>query len=145
MDLDAELSGNDSGDTSEHSASSVATSSDLNFANDFAATQAPKGYNQQAVYLAGLSTQALGHGLQFKRDIAKEREEFIQRARRPVYITDEEDGGPRGRNSEDEYELGSFIVDDDEDVGVICKSNFSRLSRIIHLTSDLALSGPLFD
>ncbi|OWT36037.1 ATP-dependent DNA helicase MPH1 [Cryptococcus neoformans Bt1] len=123
MDLDAELSGNDSGDTSEHSASSVATSSDLNFANDFAATQAPKGYNQQAVYLAGLSTQALGHGLQFKRDIAKEREEFIQRARRPVYITDEEDGGPRGRNSEDEYELGSFIVDDDEDVGVISLSD----------------------
>lgn len=123
MDLDAELSGNDSGDTSEHSASSIASSSDLNFANEFAPTQAPKGYNQRAIYLAGLGTQAQGHGLQFKRDMAKEREEFLQRARRPVYITDEEDGGPKRRSSEDEYELGSFIVDDEDDVGFISHSD----------------------
>ncbi|WVQ86187.1 hypothetical protein IAT38_008355 [Cryptococcus sp. DSM 104549] len=122
MDLDAELSGSDSGDTSEHSASSVASESDLNFANDFAPTQAHKGYNQQAMYLAGLGTQAHGHGLQFKRDAARERDAFLGKARKPVLISDDEDAG-RGRSSENEYELGSFVVDDEEDMGYISHSD----------------------
>lgn len=62
-----------------------------------------------------------------------------------MYIIDEEDGGLRGRNSEDEYEFGSFIVDDDEDVGVICKLNFFWFLWIIYLMSDLVLSDLFFD
>ncbi|WWD20885.1 hypothetical protein CI109_105362 [Kwoniella shandongensis] len=137
LDMDASLSGSDSGDSSEHSDSSVASSSDLRFAGNFQPTQAPKGYNQQAMYLAGLGTQARGHGLEFRRDFGKERDEFLGKARRPVYITDDEDsdtagggvglrggGGGRGdENSDNDYELGSFVVDDEEDVGFVSQSD----------------------
>ncbi|WWC65008.1 uncharacterized protein I303_107622 [Kwoniella dejecticola CBS 10117] len=132
MDMDAQLSGSDSGDSSEHSASSVETESDRRFANDFQPTQAPKGYNQQAIYLAGLGTQARGFGLNFKRDFGDARKEFLGKARKAVYITDDEDEdddegelhlrGSRGRrraevepSSENEYELGSFVVNDSDD------------------------------
>nr|XP_019001717.1 uncharacterized protein I203_05920 [Kwoniella mangroviensis CBS 8507]OCF65178.1 hypothetical protein I203_05920 [Kwoniella mangroviensis CBS 8507] len=132
MDMDAVLSGSDSGDSSEHSDSSVASSSDLKFAGNFQPTQAPRGYNQQAIYLAGLGTQARGHGLNFKRDLGDANKDFLAKARKAVYITDDEDdddeeglrlrgsrGTARGRreqaSSEDEYELGSFVVDDDDE------------------------------
>ncbi|KAK8850715.1 hypothetical protein IAR55_004635 [Kwoniella newhampshirensis] len=138
LDMDAALSGSDSGDTSEHSSSSIASSSDLKFANNFQPTQAPKGYNQRAVYLAGLGTQARGHGLEFKRDFGQERDEFLAKARRPVYISEDEesdDGGLAGTggrahggrrteyDSDNEYELGSFVVDDEEDVGFVSQSD----------------------
>ncbi|WRT70898.1 uncharacterized protein IL334_007897 [Kwoniella shivajii] len=135
LDMDAELSGSDSGDSSEHSDSSNASSSDLKFAGNFQPTQAPKGYNQRAIYLAGLGTQARGHGLEFKRDFNDARREFLSKAKKPVYITDDEDddddddhqrgvglamgrptnGGGGTRSSDNEYELGSFVVDDDDD------------------------------
>ncbi|WVQ95399.1 hypothetical protein IAU59_002496 [Kwoniella sp. CBS 9459] len=132
LDMDAELSGSDSGDSSEHSSSSRASSSDLRFANDFAPTQAPRGYNQQAAYRMGLGTQARGHGLHFRRDANDARTEWLAKARKAVLLTDDEyesdgDGnnavvGGRGRrrgggardSSENEYELGSFVVDDDD-------------------------------
>ncbi|ODN92051.1 hypothetical protein L198_05723 [Cryptococcus wingfieldii CBS 7118] len=120
IENEVELSGSDSGDTSEHSTSSVASSSDLRFANDFAPTQAQKGYNQQAMYRAGLGTQARGHGLAFRRDFAQDKQHFMSKAKKPVYITDDEDAG-QGRSSENEYEFGSFVVDDDEDVDYACR------------------------
>ncbi|WVF67834.1 hypothetical protein IAT40_002595 [Kwoniella sp. CBS 6097] len=137
LDMDAELSGSDSGDSSEHSSSSRASSSDLRFANDFAPTQAPKGYNQQAAYRMGLGTQARDHGLHFRRDANDARTEWLAKARKAVLLTDDESdgdhrggrgggggggggvGGGRGRigdSSENEYELGSFVVDDDDDL-----------------------------
>ncbi|WVQ77137.1 hypothetical protein IAR50_006820 [Cryptococcus sp. DSM 104548] len=124
IDNEVDLSGSDSGDTSEHSASSVASSSDLRFANDFAPTQAQKGYNQQAMYRAGLGTQARFHGLAFSRDLEQDRQQFMSKAKKPVYITDDEDAGP-GRSSENEYEFGSFVVndDEDEDVGYASRSD----------------------
>ncbi|WWC72771.1 uncharacterized protein I206_106735 [Kwoniella pini CBS 10737] len=135
MDMDAQLSGSDSGDSSEHSASSIESESDRKFANDFQPTQAPKGYNQQAIYLAGLGTQARGFGLNFKRDLADVRKEFLGKARKAVYITDDDDedededegelnlrGTRNQRNgnrieesSDNEYELGSFVVNDSDD------------------------------
>ncbi|OCF45579.1 hypothetical protein I317_00481 [Kwoniella heveanensis CBS 569] len=124
LDMDAELSGSDSGDSSEHSSSSRASSSDLRFADDFAPTQAPRGYNQQAAYRMGLGTQARGHGLHFRRDAHDARTEWLAKARKAVLLTDDEsdgDGGGgggrrggRGDSSENEYELGSFVVDDDD-------------------------------
>ncbi|WVW80652.1 hypothetical protein I302_102638 [Kwoniella bestiolae CBS 10118] len=131
LDMDAALSGSDSGDSSEHSDSSVASSSDLRFAGNFQPTQAPRGYNQQAIYLAGLGTQARGHGLNFRRDIGDAKKDFLAKARKAVYITDDEDDDAQGlslrgsreargrgrveQSSENEYELGSFVVDDDDD------------------------------
>ncbi|WVO18165.1 hypothetical protein L204_105868 [Cryptococcus depauperatus] len=121
FELDAELSGSDSDDNSEHSMSSIETESDRQFANNFAPTQAPKGYNQCAMYLAGLGTQAQDKGLKFKRDIAEERKAFLQKAKKPVYISDDEGAG--GRSSENEYELGSFVVNDDDDMGYYSNSS----------------------
>ncbi|WVR08777.1 hypothetical protein IAU60_005835 [Kwoniella sp. DSM 27419] len=115
LEIDAELSGSDSGDTSEHSDSSAASSSDLRFANNFAPTQAPKGYNQRAIYRAGLGTQARGHGLQFKRDAGDARNEWLAKAHKPILLSDDEGDAGRGGSSDDDYELGSFVVNDDDD------------------------------
>lgn len=83
------------------------------FAGDFAATQAPRGYDQRAVYAAGLSTQACARaGLQFDRDGATERAKFLSKARQAVLLSDEE--RDRERDSEDEYEVGSFVCDDED-------------------------------
>ncbi|KAI9633416.1 uncharacterized protein MKK02DRAFT_18316 [Dioszegia hungarica] len=108
FDVDVEISGTDSADEPSQDEE---TESDRKFAGkDFAPTQAPKGYNQRAVYLAGLSTQAgskAGLGVNPRGN----PEGFLAKARRPVLVTDDE------RNSENEYELGSFVVQDDEDLG----------------------------
>lgn len=80
--------------------------------------------------MAGLSTQT-GHvaGLGFKKRV--DEEGFLAKARKPVLLTDSEgegeEGGlrPRGaggigggsEDSENEYEMGSFVVQDDEDLG----------------------------
>jgi ATP-dependent DNA helicase MPH1 len=81
---------------------------------NFAPTQAPKGYNQHAAYVAGLSTQ-LGNraGLKFRQDEDGQLG-FLAKARIPVYITDEDEparGG--GEETQSDYELGSFICDDE--------------------------------
>lgn len=83
------------------------------FAGDFAATQAPRGYDQHAVYAAGLSTQACARaGLKFDRDGATERAAFLSKARKAVLLSDDE--RDRERDSEDEYEVGSFVCDDED-------------------------------
>lgn len=93
---------------------------------NFAPTQAPRGYNQHAAYVAGLSTQ-LGNkaGLKFRHDNGANgaQLDFLAKARKPVYITDDEDeprprrGGGEGGEREgslSEYELGSFICNDED-------------------------------
>jgi ATP-dependent DNA helicase MPH1 len=82
---------------------------------NFAPTQAPKGYNQHAAYVAGLSTQ-LGNraGLKFRQADDDGQLGFLAKARIPVYITDEDEparGG--GEETQSDYELGSFICDDE--------------------------------
>jgi ATP-dependent DNA helicase MPH1 len=110
LDLDAELSGSDSGD---EPSSDVESESDRLFANDFQPTQAPRGYDQRAAYVAGLSTQAgPAHGLRFAH-ANREREGWMGKARKPVYVTDDEQGSSA---SENEYELGSFVCPDEEDL-----------------------------
>lgn len=103
LDLDVEVSGSES---SDEPSGDEETESDRLFANDFQPTQAPKGYNQRAMYAAGLSTQvAPAHGLAFKP--RHDQNAFLAKARKPVLVSDEEDDG-----SENEYELGSFVCDD---------------------------------
>jgi len=101
------VSGSESGD---EPFSDVETESDLVFANDFQPTQAPRGYNQRAIYLAGLSTQAAPKaGLAFKKRVDKDA--FLAKARRPVLLTDDEEDG---EESENEYQLGSFVCNDED-------------------------------
>ncbi|ORX40857.1 hypothetical protein BD324DRAFT_644144 [Kockovaella imperatae] len=107
LDVDAEVSGSDS---SDEPSTDEETESDRLFAGqDFAPTQAPKGYNQRAVYAAGLSTQAAPRaGLQFKT--RGDKNAFMAKARKPVLVTDDE----RSDLSENEYELGSFVCNDED-------------------------------
>lgn len=106
LDMDVGVSGSESSDED----SGEENESDRLFAGDFQPTQAPKGYDQRAVYAAGLSTQVAGRaGLAFaSRDRAPA---FLAKARQPVLLSDDE------RSSENEYELGSFVCDDEEDLG----------------------------
>ncbi|ORY28004.1 hypothetical protein BCR39DRAFT_536112 [Naematelia encephala] len=112
LDLDVDISGSESSDepSSDHE-----TESDRLFAGaDFQPTQAPRGYNQRAVYLAGMATQAQpsnAPGLAFSRPRV-DREAFMAKARKPVLITDDEMSEEGAERSENEYELGSFVVDD---------------------------------
>lgn len=108
MDMDVGVSGSESSDEG----SGVEDESDRLFAGDFQPTQAPRGYNQRAVYRAGLSTQVADRaGLAFA---SRERAPaFLAKARQPVLLSDDE----RDRSSDNEYQLGSFVCDDDEEVG----------------------------
>lgn len=109
MDLDAEVSGSDQ---SADESSGEESESDRQFANDFQPTQAPKGYDQRAMYAAGLSTQAAprsGLNFQSHQFASARKEAFFAKARRPMLLTDSEGSGAEEEN---EYELGSFVCDD---------------------------------
>jgi len=107
MDLDAGVSGSE---VSEDESSGEENDEDRAFAGEFAPTQAAAGYNQSAAYVAGLSTQACArHGLGFRDNGAERRENFLAKARRAVLVSDNEED-----DSENEYELGSFICDDED-------------------------------
>ena len=144
--MDAEQSGSDI--SSDEPLSDHSNSSDRAFAGlNFQPTQAPRGYNQHAAYVAGLSTQAADrHGLAFRNGAKsggrRERDESDE--------SDEEEmvGGYGGNRraqsrvdtdgwlakarkpvlvsdeeedgSENEYEMGSFVCDD-EDVDFACE------------------------
>lgn len=118
MDLDAGVSGSDhSGDES----SGTESESDRRFAGDFQPTQAPRGYNQRAVYAAGMmDTQAcVRQGLGFAGHQGAgagddRRAQFFTKARKPVMVSDDE------RSSDNDYELGSFVCED-EDVAFMCE------------------------
>ena len=111
LDLDAELSGSEA--SSDEPSSDEETESDRLFAGeDFAPTQAPRGYNQHAAYMAGMSTQAAGrNGMSFRSRY--DTEGFLAKARKPVLVSDEErtDGAETDDN---EYEMGSFVCDDED-------------------------------
>lgn len=131
MDVDAGVSGSESSDES----SGTEDESDRLFAGEFQATQAPRGYNQAAVYAAGLSTQAASRtGLGFARS-RDDSAAFLSKARRPVALSQDE---PE-RSSENEYELGSFVCDD-EDVAFTCEW---ACFRIMKLALTIAQSDPL--
>lgn len=83
--------------------------SDRRFAGQFHPTQAPTGFNQRAAYLAGLATQARPGGPEFS-DQSDKHDRFLAKARRPVFLS-QEDRGPR-EGASSEYE-GSFICGDD--------------------------------
>lgn len=83
--------------------------SDRRFAGQFKPTQAPTGFNQRAAYLAGLATQARPGGPEFS-DQSDKHDRFLAKARRPVFLSQEDREPREGPSSE--YE-GSFICGDD--------------------------------
>ena len=83
--------------------------SDRRFAGQFDPTQAPQGFNQQAAYLAGLATQSRPGGPNFS-DRAGKHDRFLAKARRPVFLSQEDRDPREGPSSE--YE-GSFVCGDD--------------------------------
>ncbi|KAL7420918.1 3'-5' DNA helicase [Cryptotrichosporon argae] len=113
LDIDVEISGSEG--SPDEPSSDVETESDRRFAGHFAATQTVASYDQSAAYLAGLSTQGPRRaGLAFRPD--NRREQWLANARRPVLVSDDE-------GSENAYELGSFVVDDDDDLGCASQSS----------------------
>lgn len=111
MDMTAELSGSASSDESGSDLDRETHSDRIFAGEEFAPTQAPQGYDQRAMYRAGLSTQAgTKAGLGFRPN--KRKEAFLAKARKPVYVTDDEGGS----GSENDYELGSFVVDDEDEL-----------------------------
>lgn len=125
LDVEAAHSGSDASDGGsgqDGDAYSDVASSDAAFAGDFPGTQAPRGYDQAAVYRRSLMTQAapsasvpafragpVRHG-RFHAGLVRE-----DAARRPVLLS----SSPREPGSEDEYELGTFVVDDDEEISYV--------------------------
>lgn len=109
LDLDVEISGSEG--SADEPSSDEETESDRLFAGaEFQPTQAPKGYNQRAAYMAGMSTQAADRqGLKFGGKKA-DAEGWLAKARKPVLVSDEE----RSEGSENEYEMGSFVCDDED-------------------------------
>jgi ATP-dependent DNA helicase MPH1 len=110
LDLDVGVSGSEQ---SADESSGEESESDRRFANNFQPTQAPAGYDQRAVYAAGLSTQAAPKsGLNFRsaQVVNARKEAFFAKARKPVLLTDSEGDGS---GDENEYQLGSFVVDDE--------------------------------
>ncbi|RXK39401.1 hypothetical protein M231_03354 [Tremella mesenterica] len=109
LDLDVGVSDSSKASSDEPTEPSEDESDRLFAGKDFQPTQAPKGYNQTAVYIAGLGTQAPEHGLEFVRDGRTERIKFLEKARKPILLSSDDE-----RQSENEYVLGSFVVDDEE-------------------------------
>lgn len=111
---EASLGGSDVSDENEY---------DRSFVTDGDATQAPEDYDQDAIYRQGLMTQApAACGLAFRsgpvrkgqytggaNELARERQ---RRRKRGIKTS-----SSPGRSSEhDEYEMGSFVVEDDDGI-----------------------------
>ncbi|KAG9000821.1 3'-5' DNA helicase [Tulasnella sp. JGI-2019a] len=90
---------------------------DRSFVTDGDPTQAPDGYDQDAIYRQGLMTQA-PDGLAFRNGPVR-KGQFTARASELVRVRERRlpTSSPEARSSEpDEYEMGSFIVEDDDDI-----------------------------
>jgi superfamily II DNA/RNA helicase len=93
-----------------------ADSSDLEHVGDFAPTQAPRGYNQEAIYLQSLHSQA--NLTPFKKRARGGLKGFqmgidSEQVRRSVQDTPGRQSIDEGEGN-DEYELDSFVCSDEE-------------------------------
>lgn len=113
---------NDEGDNSEDS-------SDREHVGDFAPTQAPKGYRQDAVYLQSLLTQGNvvtpfrrpARGAQAGFQMGVDSEQIRQ------YVQDTPKRSSDLDSEEDQYEKGSFICSDDEEIVFDSQETSSQL------------------
>ncbi|KAG2123566.1 P-loop containing nucleoside triphosphate hydrolase protein [Suillus clintonianus] len=114
LDGEAAHSGDEASEGSSHSEDDVESDSDRQFIKDIANTQISPSYDQSLAYQRGLLTQALPGG-----------PAFVNRpVRRGIYARGESAKRRAGVSSSpvreddlaDEYAIGSFVVDDDEDI-----------------------------
>ncbi|GJE91515.1 DEAD/DEAH box helicase domain-containing protein [Phanerochaete sordida] len=121
LDVEAAHSGDERSDGAHEDGSGLSDggSSDAAFAGDFAPTQAPAGYDQAAVYARSLLTQAGGAGGPvFARGPVRRGVLPVRRAARAGLPS----SSPPQRDSEDEYEMGTFVVPDDEEIAYLQSS-----------------------
>jgi ATP-dependent DNA helicase MPH1 len=112
VDGEAAHSGDDASEGSSHSEDDVESESDRQFIKDIA-TQVSPSYDQSVVYQHGLLTQAPRGGPAFTtRPLRRGAYARDSAQRRPGVSS----SPPREDDLPDEYAIGSFIVDDDEDI-----------------------------
>ncbi|OAX39009.1 P-loop containing nucleoside triphosphate hydrolase protein [Rhizopogon vinicolor AM-OR11-026] len=111
-DGEAAHSGDEASEGSSHSEDDVESESDRQFIKDIA-TQVSPSYDQSVVYQYGLLTQAPPGGPVFTTRPSRRGAYARESARRRPGVSS---SPAREDDSPDEYAIGSFIVDDDEDI-----------------------------
>jgi len=112
VDGEAIHSGEEASEGSSHSEDDAESESDRQFIKDIA-TQVSPSYDQSAVYRHGLLTQAPSGGPVFAaRPLRRSGYTRESAQRRPGVSS----SPPREDDLPDEYAIGSFVVDDDEDI-----------------------------
>ncbi|KAG8902061.1 3'-5' DNA helicase [Tulasnella sp. 403] len=124
FDMEAAHSGDESAGGSDYSDENEY---DRSFVTDGAATQAPGGYDQEAVYRRGLMTQAPGAPLFARRPVRSGM--FKGGSGRGVVVS-----SSPGKDTDDvdEYEYGSFVVEDEP-----LEMSSERLKRVHLGVSDI--------
>jgi len=111
LDGEAAHSGDEASEGSSHSEDDVESDSDRQFIKDIANTQVSPSYDQSLAYRRGLLTQASLGGPAFAtRPVRRKVYESAKRRAGVSSSPVREDDLP------DEYAIGSFVIDDDEDI-----------------------------
>lgn len=112
FDVEAAHSGDEVSEGDGSEVDMVESESDRRFLEELPETQASPSYNQTAAYRAGLMTQAPGRGPLFQR--RRKRVGPFAGGRTQVPKPPEWSSSPRQNSELDEYEMGSFVVKDDD-------------------------------
>jgi ATP-dependent DNA helicase MPH1 len=114
LDGEAAHSGDEASEGSSHSEDDVESDSDRQFIKDIANTQVSPSYDQSLAYRRGLLTQASPGGPAFSaRPVRGQLYARGESAKRRAGVSS---SPVREDNLPDEYAIGSFVVDDDEDI-----------------------------
>ncbi|KAG1825591.1 uncharacterized protein BJ212DRAFT_1443684 [Suillus subaureus] len=114
LDGEAAHSGDEASEGSSHSEDDVESDSDRQFIKDIANTQVSPSYDQSLAYRRGLLTQALPGGPVFAtRPVRREVYARGESAKRRAGVSS---SPVREDDLPDEYAIGSFVIDDDEDI-----------------------------
>lgn len=114
LDGEAAHSGDEASQGSSHSEDDVESDSDRQFIKDIANTQVSPSYDQSLAYRRGLLTQASPGGPAFStRPVRRQLYARGESAKRRAGVSS---SPVREDDLPDEYAIGSFVVDDDEDI-----------------------------
>ncbi|KAG1769606.1 hypothetical protein EDD22DRAFT_977468 [Suillus occidentalis] len=114
LDGEAAHSGDEASEGSSHSEDDVESDSDRQFIKDIANTQVSPSYDQSLAYRRGLLTQASPGGPAFSaRPVRGQLYTRGESAKRRAGVSS---SPVREDDLPDEYAVGSFVVDDDEDI-----------------------------
>ncbi|KAG2160089.1 uncharacterized protein EDB93DRAFT_1113395 [Suillus bovinus] len=114
LDGEAAHSGDEASEGSSHSEDDVESDSDRQFIKDIANTQVSPSYDQSLAYRRGLLTQApLGGPMFATRPVKRGAYAQGESAKRRAGVSS---SPVREDDLPDEYAIGSFVIDDDEDI-----------------------------